>query len=178
MRESMGMPTSYTDATLPPTGDFFHEIRAAMARIGEMRIPAGRRAEHELDLTRITRGDGATNDLAADRDGLAAHGTDECGTASHRPLSTTVAVWPGCLSRKSAKLSIIGHQRWLAETRAQLVDRGQHPGKAQETPLQGALAGKVDEAQPQEHEKHARTGYEWQRHDETREEGAPRYRSI
>jgi hypothetical protein len=44
-------------------------------------------------------------------------------------------------------------KRRLAETCAQPIDRGQYPRQAQQSFFQGALAGKIEEADADEHEE-------------------------
>ena len=71
------------------TRGFLGEIGAAVASVGKVGIPARGRAEHELDLSRVAGGNRATDHLATNRNGLAAHGAHERGTACHGPLFTT-----------------------------------------------------------------------------------------
>jgi len=68
-----------------PPSDFFDEIGAAVARIGQVRIPAAWRAEHQFDLARVACGDRATNHPGPYGNGLAAHGTDESRRGCHQP---------------------------------------------------------------------------------------------
>ena len=66
------------------TRHFFGEVRAAMTRVGEMTVPAGRGAEHQPHPSRIARADRALDDLATDGDWLAAHRADESGSRRHQ----------------------------------------------------------------------------------------------
>ena len=66
---------------------FFGEVGAAVAGVGQVAVPAGAGAEHQLHAARVAGADRALDELGADGDWLATHRTDEGGSWRHVTLT-------------------------------------------------------------------------------------------
>ena len=83
-RRPQAVPRRATrDLGLGAAGFFFGEVGAAVAGVGQVAVPAGAGAEHELHAARVAGADRALDELGADGDRLATHRTDEGGSWRH-----------------------------------------------------------------------------------------------